>query len=172
MDTKKNIDELCAVCQVPEDDVFFHNIQKRDASQEEITTLLSRLSNLEQYSRRDITILTDNQEDKSWVNEKLKSKYVTQEVTRFPVEHIVVDTLENFEGLESPVILFIIPLCWGKGNVGSLEYRLCVTTRAISRLEFLLPWDASQNQEGLAELKEACSVVVSSLAVYVCCMYF
>ncbi len=95
----------------------------------------------------------------------LKGKYETQEATQFPVKHVVVDTLENFEGLESPVILFIIPQSWGSGYIGSLKYRLCVTTRAISRLEFLLPWDPSQRQQDLAELKRAFSLAVSTLSV-------
>ncbi len=154
--------KLC-FCQIPEDSVFFYNIQGRETKQDETTTLLSRLSNLKQYSRQDITILTENQEDKTWVQEMLKGKCATQNSTRFPVKHLVVDTLENFEGLESPVILFIIPKSWGSGYVGSLKYRLCVVTRAISRLEFLLPWDASQRQQDLAELKRAFSFSVSVL---------
>ncbi len=127
----------------------FHNIRGRGASRYETTTLISLLFNLEQYSQQDITILTENHEDKIWVEEMLKDKYATQPSTQFPVEHVVVDTLDNFEGLESPVILFIIPQTWGVGYVGSLRYRLCVATRAISRLEFLLPLDASQRQRRL-----------------------
>ena len=144
--------------QTLEDGVFFHNIQRRER-------LLSRLATLEQYRRQDITILTENQQVKTWVKEMLKGKYETQDATQFPVKSIVVDTLENFEGLESPVILFIIPQSWGSGYVGSLKYRLCVVTRAISRLEFLLPWDASQRQQDLAELKKAFTVSVSVFAV-------
>ena len=140
--------------QTLEDGIFFHNIQRRE-------TLLSRLSTLEQYRRQDITILTEDQEDTAWVKQMLKGRYETQDTTQFPVRHIVVDTLENFEGLESPVILFIIPQCWGRGCIGSLKYRLCVVTRAISRLEFLLPWDASQRQQDLAELKRVFSFLVS-----------
>ncbi len=145
-----------------EDGVFFHTIQGR----EETETLLSRLSNLvEQYYSQDITILTDNQEDKTWVTEMLKGRYGTQDATQFPVKHVVVDTLENFEGLESPVILFIIPLSWGSGYIGSLKYRLCVVTRAISRLEFLLPWEASQRQQDLEELKRLFTFLVSAFVV-------
>ena len=153
------------------DGLFFYNIQHAqggDGSQVKATSLLSRLSILEQYHNQDITILTENQEDKAWVKEMLKhstGKYETQDATQFPVKHLVVDTLENFEGLESPVILFIIPLSWGSSYVGSLKYRLCVVTRAISRLEFLLPWDASQRQQDLAELKKAFSFSVSVFAV-------
>ena len=163
--TDNYVDELTTVRQIPEDGVFFHNIQGREASQKDTTTLLSRLSDLEQYRRQDITILTENHEDKEWVKETLKSKYETQDTTQFPVENVVVDTLENFEGLESPVILFIIPQSWGSGYVGSLKYRLCVVTRAISRLEFLLPWDASQRQQELAELNKAFTLSVSAFVV-------
>ncbi len=88
---------------------------------------------------------------------------------QFPVVHVVVDTLENFEGLESPVILFIIPQSWGRGYIGSLKYRLCVVTRAISRLEFLLSWDESQRQQDLAELKRLFTLSVSAFVVKPLC---
>ncbi len=159
--------ELYIFRQIPEDGVFFHNIRGRDANvQDETTTLLSRLSDLKQYTSRDITILTESQEDKAWVKEMLKGHYKTQDATQFPVKHVVVDTLENFEGLESPVILFIIPQSWGSGYVGSLKYLLCVATRAISRLEFLLPWDASRRQQDLAELKRPFLLAVCILSGY------
>ncbi len=163
----KLVDPYISSHQTRDDGVFFHNIQGRDGSQVETTSLLSRLSNLEQYSGQDITILTDNQEDTAWVKKMLKGRYETQDATQFPVKHLVVDTLENFEGLESPVILFIIPQSWGSGYVGSLKYRLCVVTRAISRLEFLfpLPWDTSQRQQDLAELKKAFSFSVSVFGI-------
>ncbi len=163
--TGNYVDELTTVRQIPEDGVFYHNIQDREASSEETKTLLSRLSELEQYRKQDITILTESQEDKAWVTEMLKGKYQTQDATQFPVEHVVIDTLANFEGLESPVILFMIPKSWSNGYVGSLKYRLCVVTRAISRLEFLLPWDASQRQQDLAELNKAFALSVSAFVV-------
>ncbi len=160
------VDELSTVRQIPEDGVFFCNIQGRDVNQDESATLLTRLSNLKQYNRQDITILTDSQVDTQWVKRVLKKeKYATQKATQFPVKHIVVDTLENFEGLDSPVILFIIPVSWGSGYVGSLKYRLCVVTRAISRLEFLLPWNTSQREQDLTELKRAFLLAVSMFAV-------
>ncbi len=163
--TANYVDEISTVRQIPEDGVYFHNIQGRDGNPEETTTLLSRLSGLEQYRRQDITILMESKEDKEWVTEMLKGQYETQDATQFPAEHIVVDTLENFEGLESPVILFIIPQSWGSGYIGSLKYRLCVVTRAISRLEFLLPWNASQRQTDLAELNKAFTLSVSAFVV-------
>ena len=162
--------------QILEDGIFFHIIQPREETGPEestCTTLLSRLSNLEQYHRQDITILTENQEDTAWVKETLKGQYETQDATQFPVKHIVVDTLENFEGLESPVILFIIPHSWGSGYVGSLKYRLCVVTRAISRLEFLLPY-ASHREQDLTELKRHFSFSVShrKYTVFAVTQYF
>ncbi len=148
--------------------MFFINIKGKDDSiniQGKDETLLSRLSNLEQYSEKDITILTDSQDDISWIEDMVKGKYVTQRATEFPVKHAVIDTLENFEGLESPVILFIIPQSWGSGYVGSLKYRLCVVTKAISRLEFLLPWSSSQRELDLTELKRAFSLAVSTFVL-------
>ncbi len=161
-----NVDPYISFYQTRDDGVFFLNIQGRDGSQVATPSVLSRLSDLvERYRRQDITILTDNHEDKTWVTGILKDQYKTQDATIFPVEHVVVDTLENFEGLESPVILFIIPKSWGSGYVGSLKYRLCVVTRAISRLEFLLPWDVSHREQDLEELKRAFSFWVSVFAI-------
>ena len=164
-----SVDELSTVRQIPEDGVFFYSIQGRDAEQGENVTLLSRLSDIlkvkKRYQRRDIAILTDNHEDKTWIKEMLKGNYGTTEATHFPVKHVVVDTLENFEGLESPVILFVIPESWGTGYVGTLKYRLCVVTRAISRLEFLLPWDPSNRQQDIEELKRAFSLQVNRCVV-------
>ncbi len=157
-----NVDKL-SFHQMSKDGVFFHTIQGREAPE----TLLSRLSNLVvQYRRQDITILTDNQGDKEWITGILEGQYKTQDATQFPVEHVVVDTLEKFESLESPVILFIIPGYWGCGYVGSLKYRLCVVTRAISRLEFLLPWDVSQRQRDLADLKRLFTLLVSAFVTH------
>ena len=145
--------ELTTVRQIPEDGVFFHTIQGREP------TLLSRLSDLvEQYSRQDITILTENQEDTIWVKEILKSQYKTQDATQFPVKHIIVDTLENFIGVKPLVILFIIPQSWDSGYVEFVTYRLCVAPKTISRVEFLLPWVPSQNQRNMAELRRTLAV--------------
>ncbi len=122
-------------------------------------TLVSRLGDLlkgNRYQERHITIVTECTDDKTWLQEILRcTKYPIQDATTFPVKHIVVDTLENFEGLESPVILFIVPRSWGTGYVGSLKYRLCISTRAISRLEFLVPWDPTGREEDLEDLRRA-----------------
>ncbi len=108
------------------------------------------------YQERHVTILTENKKEEILVKEIIAcTSYNIQEATDFPVKHIVVDTLENFEGLESPVNLFIVPESWGTGYVGSLKYRLCIATRAISRLEFLIPWDAKGREQDLAKLRRA-----------------
>ncbi len=122
-------------------------------------TLASRLRDILEgtlYEERHITILAENTNWKTWIKENLEgAKYQIQEATSFPVKHIVVDTLDNFEGLDSPVILFIVPESWGTGYIGSLKYRLCIATRAISRLEFLIPWDPTGREQDLVELKRA-----------------
>ncbi len=122
-------------------------------------TLSSRLDEVLKfniYREKDITILTETTEEKIQVQRLLnKAGFLTQDSTIFPIQHTVVDTLENFEGLDSPVVLFIVPECWATGYVGSLKYRLCIATRAISRLEFLVPWDPRARQPDLAELRSA-----------------
>ncbi len=128
-------------------------------------TLISRLRDVLKgimYQEQHVAILTENTNDKTWIQDILRcAKYETQGATSFPVQHIVVDTLENFEGLESPVILFIVPKSWGTGYIGTLKYRLCITTRAISRLEFLVPWDPTGREQDLAELRRAFQTKVS-----------
>ena len=120
-------------------------------------TLVSRLRDVLRgtlYQERHVTILTENINEKILVKDLIAcARYHTQEATDFPVRHVVVDTLDNFEGLDSPVILFIVPESWGTGYVGSLKYRLCIATRAISRLEFLVPWDPMGREQDLAELR-------------------
>ncbi len=164
MGTGKYVDELSTVRHLPEDGVFFHNIQGRDAGQYEATTLLSRLSNVKQYSNHDVAILTNNKEDKIWVKEMLLEKGHTTQDARPPVKNLVVDTLENFKALKPRAIFFIIPQSWDSDYVTSVNSLLPVVTRAKSRLEFLLLWDPSQRQQNLTELKKAISVAVSTLA--------
>ena len=149
-----DVEKLSTGRQIPEDGVFFDYIQGRRV------TLLSRLSSLKQYRRRDITILTDNQEDKKWVKKLLKGKYPTRNSAQSPAKHVVVDTLENFKGSGSPVIVFITPQFWDSAYVEAVKYRLSVVTRTISRLEFLV---LSQRQEDMAELHKALSLAVSTL---------
>ncbi len=115
------------------------------------------------YKERHLTILTEDNNYKIWIKEILEcANYQMQDATSFPVKHIVVDTLENFEGLDSPVILFILPKYWGTGYVGSL-YCLCIATRAISRLEFLIPWDPTGREKDLAELRQAFRTEVNGM---------
>ena len=124
-------------------------------------TIVTRLKNIlgyGRYSESHIVILTATTDDKKLTSAALQSHgFSTQDASTFPLaqKRLVVDTLENFEGLESPVVLFIVPECWGKDYIGSLKYRLCIATRAISRLEFLVPWDPTGRERDLAELKKA-----------------
>ena len=125
----------------------------------ERVSLVSRLQDIlggTMYHARHVTILTDNTNEKICVQEILRcAEYPVQDATSFPVTHIVVDTLENFEGLDSPVILFVVPESWGSGYIGSLKYRLCIATRAISRLEFLVPWDPTGREQDMVDLRRA-----------------
>ncbi len=133
----------------------------------EATTLLSRLDEIlkhSKYHEKDVAILTEGSKDNRWVRKILKSaSYIIQGATIFPATHIVVDTLENFEGLESPVILFIVPKSWGSNYIGSLKYRLCIATRAISRLEFLVPRSPNGRHENLAQLRRVFGTEVTIL---------
>ena len=163
--TDNYVGELSTVRQLPEDGVFFHNIQGR--------TLLSRLSNLKQYSRHDIAIVTENQEDKAWVKGMLDGQYKTLDAALYfsllryldmVSRRIIVGCAENLQKFDSPVILFIIPQLYSNVCVDFVERWLCVIPGGSARrLEFLLPWDPSQIQPDLAELKGAFASVVSTL---------
>ena len=153
--TDNYVGELSTVRQLPEDGVFFHNIQGR--------TLLYRLSNLKQYNKYDIAIVTENQEDKAWVKGILDGQYETQDAALYFNHCIVVDCAENFKNLDSPVILFIIPQSYNNACIDFVERWLCVVPETARRLEFLLPWDPSQRQSDLTELKGAFPSVVSTL---------
>ena len=128
-------------------------------------TLVSRLRDVLKYGmyqERHITILTENTTDKTLIQEILSyAKYPIQDGTSFLGNHITVDTLENFEGLESRVILFIVPKSWGTKYVGTPKYNLCISSRAISRLEFLIPWDSTRREKELAELRRDFETKVS-----------
>ncbi len=133
-----------------------YQISERLAGTPTLLTHLQEILAANRYREKDVAVLTEGNKDKAWVLDILQSAYYTvQDGTIFPVEHIVVDTLSNFEGLESPVILFIVPESWGKSYIGSLKYRLCIASRAISRLEFLVPWDPRGRQLDLLELRKA-----------------
>ncbi len=130
--------------------------EERRKSPDTLLTRLNKILKLPRYHERHIAVLTGTTEDKMLALAALHSASLsTQDATTFPVKHLVVDTLESFEGLESPVILFIVPESWGTGYVGSLKYRLCIATRAVSRLEFLIPWDMTGRQQDLVQLRRA-----------------
>ncbi len=134
-----------------------------------IVTCLKKTLSANRYHERDITILTETEHQKMVVLDTLRyDRFCTQDASTFPVKHIVVDELQNFEGLESPVILFVVPESWGTSYIGSLKYRLCIATRAISRLEFLVPWHPTVRQQDLAALKRAFRTEVKVL----CCVIF
>ena len=158
-------EELQAIRNLPEDGIFFFYIQThRPAPTSGLYRRVHEVLADHRYQEKNIAILTEGSGDKAWVRDILQSaNYSVQEATDFPVEHIVVDTLANFEGLESPVILFIVPESWGSGYVGSLKYRLCIATRAISRLEFLVPWDPTVKQLDLLELRMVFGAEVISM---------
>ena len=166
-----DVDELNTVLQIPEDGVFFHNIQGKnlkDTSQDD-TTLLFRLSNLKQYRMQDIAIVTDSQEDKAWVKQMLEGKYSTQDATLYPRQCVVVDCKDNVQDWEFPVILVIVPQSEGTACSWYVQGMLddwffYNTTPCRRRVEFLLPWDPSQRQPDLTELKEKFSQEVNMLS--------
>ena len=166
-----NIDKLSTVRQIPEDGVFFRNIQGKEASQDE-TTVVSRLSNLKQYRRQDIAILTDNQEDKTWVKDMLNDIYPTQDATLHPRQCIVVDCIDNCQDLESPVMLYIVPQTKVYDFKLNRNWHSHVSASCTCRVEFLFPWDPSQREPDLTKLKEDLSLPVNMLLQCTWCIQY
>ena len=107
------------------------------------------------YDRNSIVILSDDNEQLQKIPQKLKKDFrrAIQNPRTFPIKDTVMCKLEEFGGLEADVILFLLPPTWGLGCVGNWKYIYNVTSRAIQRLEFLLPWDPSENQQRQEKLE-------------------
>ena len=103
----------------------------------------------QQYDKKSIVILCDDNEQLGNIQQNLTTEFrwQIQNATSFPIKQTVVCKLEDFGGLEADVILFLLPPNWGSEYVGNCRYVHCVSSRAIQRLQFLLPWDPSENEQ-------------------------
>ncbi len=125
------------------DDVTYAFIgSNRSETASSVNAILDRLS--QRYNRASTVILCDDDEQLMSLRSQLTQRFkrTLQDGKMFPITDTVLCKLEEFGGLEADVVLFLLPPKWGLGNVGSWKYVYCVSSRAILKLEFLLPWNA------------------------------
>ncbi len=122
-----------------------------------VNAILDRLT--QQYDPAKITVLCDDEEHLQIIPYELMTKFnrSIQNAESFPIRNTVMCKLEEYGGLEADVILFLLPPNWGLEKyeyVGNSRYVYCVSSRAIQRLEFLVPWYPSGNQQREKKLEQ------------------
>ena len=134
----------------PGDDVLYEYIGSNIEDSGNI--LNAKLDVLEKkYEARSVAILCDDIDQLNEMKTLLMEKFhkTFQEDNRYPIEHMVMCSLEDFGGLEAEVILFLLPRNFGTGGVKvSWKYVNVISSRARERLEFLLPWDPASGESG------------------------
>ncbi len=152
----------------PGDDVIYEYLgSSLEESGKILNARLDALGN--KYEARSIVVLCDDTEQlsvmKTLLTKNFKRKF--QKVNQYPIQHMVMCSLEEFGGLEAEVILFLLPRNFGTGEVKvSWKYVNVISSRARDRLEFLLPWDPvgdrsedQEQHEKLADLLELFKMV-------------
>ncbi len=119
-----------------------------------VDVILHRLTR--QYEKASIVILCDEERQLKIVRHQLrrKSNRQIENGRSFPLTGTVMCQLEDFGGLEADVVLFLLPPDWGLEYVGNWKYVYCVSSRAILRLEFLLPWNPTEHQDQQKKLEQ------------------
>ncbi len=105
-----------------------------------VNAILDRL--YQRYKKASIVILCDDDEQLRSLRFLLTERFnrKLQNGKTFPITDTVLCKFEDFGGLEADVVLFLLPPSWGLQCVGNWKYIYCVISRAILKLEFLLPW--------------------------------
>ncbi len=143
----------------PGDDVIYEYI---GSNVEESSKIMdAKLDVLERkYGARSIAILCDDHEQMNEMKTLLIDQFnrCFQDENEYPIQHTLICRMENFGGLEAEVILFLLPRDFGMENAKvNWKYINVISSRARERLEFLLPWKPSSEQEqheGLVSLLE------------------
>ncbi len=114
----------------------------------------------EKYGARAVAILCDDHEQMNEMKTILTDQFnrSVQDENKYPMQHTVIYTTEDFGGLEAEVILFLLPRNFGADDVKvSWKYVNVISSRAKERLEFLLPWKLEKEtgaQEHLRKFRE------------------
>ncbi len=136
------------------DDVTYAYIGNTlDETVSSINVILDRL--YKRYKKASIVILCDDDKQLTSLKLHLADRFNKnlQDGKTFPITDTVICKLEEFGGLEADVVLFLLPPSWGLENVGNWKYVYCVSSRAVLKLEFLLPWNAENAEDDGCLLK-------------------
>ncbi len=160
--------------EVEGDDVTYaYTGNTMDETASSVNAILDRLS--DKYKKASIVILCDDDEQLRLLGSQLTRRFDKnlQDGKTFPITDTVLCKLEEFGGLEADVVLFLLPPDWGLDNVGSWKYVYCVSSRAILKLELLLPWNADNIEEpGLQKLQRLLELFKQVRILFCCCKPF
>ena len=129
----------------PGDDVIYEYI---GSSLEDSGKILNAKLDIlgEKYGARTIVILCDDTDQlnkmKTRLTEDFSKKF--QENNEYPIQHMMMCSVEEFSGLEAEVILFLLPWNLRTGEIKvTWKYLNVISSRAKERLEFLLSWNTA-----------------------------
>ena len=153
----KTHEKMECLSERPGDDVLYQYIGSSiEVSGKKLNDKLDELG--EKYEARSIAIVSHDTVLVNEMKDALKNfgkKF--QEDNKYPIEHTVMCSLEEFCGLEAEVILYLWPRNFGPPEIKvPWKYLNMISSRARERLEFLLAWDPALERGGdkLADLLE------------------
>ncbi len=126
---------------------------------------------LTEYRERSVVVLFD---DDGKQLPKLKNlmtnthKWNVIDEKTFPRQHVVMCMLDKFGGLESEVVLFILPPSFGieDPSVCYWKYVNTVSSRAKKKMEFLAPWDPNKKVTQVQKLLALLQLVSTTLKFF------
>ncbi len=111
---------------------------------------------LKAYMKRSIVVLFDDNTQLTELKNLMESKYHWQvsDGKSFPNQDIVMCKLDAFGGLESEVVIFVLPPSFGieDPSVCYWKYMSVISSRAKQKLEFLVPWDPDKDATRMQKL--------------------
>jgi hypothetical protein len=137
------------------DDVVIRQVSKMRLNNQE-NGLLHHVKSLLQdsvdprqqhYTSRDIAILVDSKGEKDMFQNIFKeANFEVQHVIDFPVEGMIIDLVDNFIGLESRVVIYVIPTeNRFRDHSQQSKYRIAIASRGVDRVDFLQEKDLDQD---------------------------
>ena len=140
----------------PGDDVKYEYIGSSiEDSGEKLNNKIDDLLKSKKYEAKSIAILCDDADEVNEVKTLLTLLHKNfQNANEYPIQHMVICSLEEFGGLEAEVILFLLPRNFVRGEIKvQWKYLNTISSRARERLELLLAWDPG-SEEKLNDLLE------------------
>ncbi len=128
---------------------------------------------LKVYEKRSIVVLFDDDTQLTELNKLSKTKYnwKVRDGKTFPSQDIVMCRLDDFGGLESEVVIFVLPPAFGREDLSVCywKYMNVISSRAKQKLEFLVPWDPDKDATRMQKLLGLLQVVSITLKILVAC---